>query len=172
MKLSKRAARMQRQHKRGIAAPAINLVSLMDIFTILVFFLLVNSSDGEVLPSTRNVELPESISEAKPRQTLVVMVTQDAILLQGEPVTELESIKRDGLALPSLMQALKDEAARKPRAAEDKAPEITIMGHKQTPYQLLKRVMASCTEAGFSHVSLAVMQKAAQSRASQSNREG
>ena len=40
-------------------------------------------------------------------------------------------------------------------------PEVTIMGGKDIPYQLLKRVMASCTEAGYGRISLAVLQKTA-----------
>ena len=58
-----RAARMDRHHKRHKQGVSLNLVSLMDIFTILVFFLLVNSSDVEVLPNAKDVQLPESIAE-------------------------------------------------------------------------------------------------------------
>ena len=65
MKFAGRAARMDRHHKRHKRSTALNLVSLMDIFTILVFFLLVNSSDVEVLPSAKDVQLPESIAETK-----------------------------------------------------------------------------------------------------------
>jgi len=72
MKMSRRAVRMEKHHKRKRSALGINLVSLMDIFTILVFFLLVNSSDGEVLPTHKSVALPESVSEEQPRQTVVV----------------------------------------------------------------------------------------------------
>ena len=50
---SGRAKRMEKHHKRNKSTAALNLVSLMDIFTILVFFLLVNSSDVETLPSTK-----------------------------------------------------------------------------------------------------------------------
>ena len=62
MKQSRRARRMERHHKRHKGTPSFNLVSLMDIFTILVFFLLVNSGEGEVLPSTKNVDLVDGIA--------------------------------------------------------------------------------------------------------------
>ena len=63
-----RAARMSRHHKRRKQGAGLNLVSMMDIFTILVFFLLVNSSEVEVLPNTDSVQLPESIAETNPRE--------------------------------------------------------------------------------------------------------
>jgi biopolymer transport protein ExbD len=166
MKQSRRAKRMERHHKRHKGTPAFNLVSLMDIFTILVFFLLVNSGEGEVLPSTRNVDLPESIAEQKPRQNVVVMVTERDILVQGNRIALLKDVNSsDKLVIDPLKFAL--ETQNKRRLLESspdkmKAPEVTIMGNKEIPYRLLKKVMATCTEAGFGKISLAVMQKAAQ----------
>jgi len=166
MKQSRRARRMQRNHIRHKRAPAFNLVSLMDIFTILVFFLLVNSSDGEVLPSTRSVELPESIAEQKPRQNVVVMVTQRDILVQGSAIARVSSVtSSDLLVIDSLRVALEAQNQRRILQGNPDsvaAPEVTILGSKEIPYTLLKKVMATCTEAGYGKISLAVMQKAAQ----------
>jgi len=163
MKQSKRAVRMERHHKRNSRIPGINLVSLMDIFTILVFFLLVNSSDGEVLPSTRNVSLPESISENKPRQNVVVMITEKDILVQGNRVATLADISFDEIIIETLRDALELQFNRKLQLTEDdkeSGQEVTIMGNKDIPYKLLKKVMASCTDAGYERISLAVLQKA------------
>jgi biopolymer transport protein ExbD len=167
MKQSRRAERMQRRHDRKGMTPGFNLVSLMDIFTILVFFLLVNSSDGEVLPSTRNVQLPESISEQKFHRTVVVTVTDKDILVQGAPVAALADVSADQ-NIAALKTALAAELTRLNAASPDAGlmpvlqPEITILGTKQTPYQVLKKVMTSCTEAGYAKISLAVLQKASQ----------
>ncbi|MGD8935902.1 MAG: biopolymer transporter ExbD [Thiogranum sp.] len=166
MKQSRRAKRMARHHKRNKGTPAFNLVSLMDIFTILVFFLLVNTGEGEVLPSTRNVQLPESIAEQKPRQNVVVMVTERDILVQGTRVASLEELKGAGtLRIEPLIAALEHQNQRRvlldPQGGKV-GPEVTIMGSKDIPYQLLKKVMASCTEAGYGKISLAVLQKTAQ----------
>ena len=70
--------------KRASATVTLNLVSLMDIFTILVFFLLVNSAQVEVLPNAKDLQLPESIAEQKARENVVIMVTADQILVQGQ----------------------------------------------------------------------------------------
>lgn len=166
MKQSRRARRMERSHQRHRRTPAFNLVSLMDIFTILVFFLLVNSSDGEVLPSTRSVELPESVAEQKPRQNVVVMVTERDILVQGNVVARVSDVVRTGDSnIKALQQALESQDHRRllQNSTEmSPAPEVTIMGNKHIPYELLKKVMTTCTDAGYGRISLAVMQKAAQ----------
>ncbi len=166
MKQSRRAKRMDRHHKRGKSTPGFNMVSLMDIFTILVFFLLVNSGEGEVLPSTRNVELPDSVSEQKPRQNIVVMITDTDILVQGSRVAQIDNIPDTGkLTIEPLKRALEmqnDHRLIKTANNKKAPPEVTIMGGKAIPYQLLKKVMATCTEAGFGKISLAVFQKPAQ----------
>lgn len=163
MKDSRRSRRMERSHKRHKKGGALNLVSLMDIFTILVFFLLVNSSEGEVLPSTRNVELPESIAEQKPRENVVIMVTATHILVQGKRVASMKEAGASDI-IPPLKQALELQQKRLllNRAPGDPAPEVTIMGNKEIPYSLLRSVMATCTEAGYGRISLAVLQKTAQ----------
>ncbi len=166
MKQSRRAKRMERHHKRHKGAPAFNLVSLMDIFTILVFFLLVNSGEGEVLPSTRSVDLPESVAEQKPRENVVVMITAQDILVQGERVASVAALETDdSLRIAPLEQALRQQSQRRvlvDARGNSVAPEVTIMGGKDIPYHLLKKVMASCTQAGYGKISLAVLQKTVQ----------
>ena len=161
MLTSRRAQRMEKHHKRAGRNTGINLVSLMDIFTILVFFLLVNSSDGEVLPSHKSVELPESVSEEIPRQTLVIMVTESEILIHGKVITSIEDILYDDNASALLMRTLQDTQTDIRPDTGNTSPvrrEATIMGDREIPYRLLKKVIASCTEAGFERISLAVLQ--------------
>lgn len=163
--MSRRAARMERHHRRHQAATGLNLVSLMDIFTILVFFLLVNSSEVELLPSTRSIELPESIAEQKPREAVVVMVTDTDILVQGERVASLQAALADGETdIAPLTQALAGLAARggsRGEAANVPGPEATVMAARTLPYSVIRRVMLSCAEAGYGQVSFAVLQRAA-----------
>ena len=161
MIMSRRAKRMERHHKRAGRGPAINLVSLMDIFTILVFFLLVNSSDGEVLPTHKAVNLPESLAEEKPRETLVVMITGSDILIHGNVITSIDALLQEtGTTSVKLGKALQAQASPAVSAGETQAPrEATIIGDREIPYRLLKKVMATCTQAGYRRISLAVLQK-------------
>jgi len=161
MKMSKRAERMDRHHKRFGKGTTFNLVSLMDIFTILVFFLLVNSSDGEVLPSTRSVELPESIAEDKPRETVLVMVTGEDIFVQGNKILKVSDVAtlKGNLIQPlkAALEAENSKVLRQPTGTTSR--EVTIMGDRQTSFKILKKVMATCTQAGYGKISLAVLQK-------------
>jgi biopolymer transport protein TolR len=163
MQYMSRVARMSRHHKRHKKRAGLNLVSLMDIFTILVFFLLVNSSDVEVLPNARDVQLPESIVEEKARENVVILVTDEELLVQGQLVGRIaEIMDTDELIIPALGAALRsqtDRALRQGSEADVANREVTIMGDKELPYRLLKKVMATCTDADYGRLSLAVIQK-------------
>jgi len=169
MEMSTRAKRMERRNEKGKRTVALNLVSLMDIFTILVFFLLVNSAQVEVLPNAKDLQLPQSIAEQKARENVVIMVTGDQILVQGRVVaTVAEVMDQDQLVIPGLKRALEgqtDRVLRRQSMADVADREVTIMGDKTLPYRLLKRVMATCTAADYGQISLAVMQRAPAKRA-------
>jgi biopolymer transport protein TolR len=160
---SRRADRMKRHHKRAGRSSGINLVSLMDIFTILVFFLLVNSSDGEVLPTQKSVKLPESVAEETPRMALVVMINSTDIMIHGKIITSTAAVLAAGSeatnVLKAALQTELGKSAQQDKYGKPVKHEATIMGDRDIPYKILKQVMASCTEAGFSRISLAVLQK-------------
>ena len=162
MKQSHHAKRMARAHKRQSSVPKLNLVSLMDIFTILVFFLLVNSSDVEVLQTNKDIKLPDSIAEQKPRENLVVMVDEKNILVSGRKVADVDSIlKASANEVTGLKKELDYLASRSPyrdEQEEEKGRDITIMADKDIPYALLKRIMTTCAEAEYRNISLAVSQ--------------
>ncbi len=163
MRKSRRARRMEKTHKRHKAGASLNLVSLMDIFTILVFFLLVNSSDVEVLPNAKDIQLPESIAEQKAKETVVILIGEENIIVQGTPVVRVADVmRRRGNDIPELRQALlaqNDRVLRREAQDDIAGREVTIMGDKDIPYRLLKKVMATCTESEYGQISLAVLQK-------------
>ena len=157
--------RRQRQEKAR-RWPTLNLVALMDVFTILVFFFLAHSSDTESVSSTNLVSLPESAVDRRPRETLVVMITPESILLQGEPVTAVgTALRSSGEQIDDLRKALREQPDAKSQLPDrSSAPEreVTIMGDKTIPFRLLNKVMVTCTEAGFGRISLSVLQKSIQ----------
>jgi len=163
MERSKRAMRMERRHERGKRGAALNLVSLMDIFTILVFFLLVNSAEVETLPNAKDIQLPESIAEEKANETVVIMISDEDIIVQGLPVAKVADVmKLPGNDIPQLRQALlsqNDRVLRREARDDIAGREVTIMGDKDISYKLLKKVMATCTASDYGRISLAVLQK-------------
>lgn len=167
MRYRSRAARMRRRHARGKRGSALNLVALMDIFTILVFFLLVNSGDVEQLSNPREVALPESTASTPPRENVVVLVTDEEVLVQGRVVARVDQILADDSLviepLKSALEMLADRSARPEGGADIVSREVTVMGDKALPYRLLKKIMATCTDADYGRLSLAVLQKVSDS---------
>jgi biopolymer transport protein ExbD len=161
MKLTPLERRAERRN-RSQSLVDMNLVSLIDIFTILIFFLLSNNTEVEVLPSNRAVKLPESTAEKKPRDTVVVIVTADEILVQGRKVAAVaDVIDQDGDLIAPLKSQLEFEAGHQTIRKENEAQSkvVTIMGDKQIPYRLLRKVMVTCARANFSDISFAVRRK-------------
>lgn len=164
MKSSRRMKRMSRSKKR---VAGLSLVSLMDVFTILVFFLLTNSSSNEVLSNPKEIALPDSVVESKPRETIVIFVSSEVILFQGEPIMKTSDLL---LSKKDIVVKLRDkliEQRKKSIGTSAKAitesKEVTLLADKKIPFKFLKKIMSTCTSAGYGKISLAVIQKASQS---------
>lgn len=157
-KSSRRAKRMERAHKRNKGGGTLNLTSLMDIFTILVFFLMVNQNDVKVEDSEK-IKLPDSVAENSPEEQIVVMVNKNNILVQGRAIVSVAAASSvEGEIIPDLLTELEYTAEREPlSAAELEAGRfITVVGDKDTPYELLKKVMNTCSKSTYRNISLAV----------------
>jgi len=162
VKMSRKAKRMERHHRRNKGHAVINIVSMIDMLTVLVLFLLVNSGNMQNLPSTKSVKLPESIAQKAPKESLVVAVNNEDIIAQGRKVASVpETLAEDGDLIPGLLDELNHQAQRKRNVAQGEGHDITIMGDKHIPYVLMKKIMVTCTKAGYTNISLAVIHKAA-----------
>lgn len=164
MKESSRARRMQRHHeRRNNKNASLNMVSLMDIFTILVFFLLVSAANSDILPTPKNIKLPLSTAQTLPKENLVIVVGEKDILLQGIKVAEVSRVVKSSqnIILP-LMDGLKDQLRSKPSSNVKELVKrgVTIMGDKEIPYIVLKKLMMTCAASNFTDISLAVNKKA------------
>jgi biopolymer transport protein ExbD len=160
MKSSRRARRMARNHRRLRQQPRLNLVALMDIFTILVLFLMVNNGDVEVLQADRDIALPESLSEQRPEAALTIKITADDIRLDDQVIAQVDEVlAQDEQALAMLVSELNLRAAQAPAlsaAQQEQGRQIIIMGDRVMPYEVLKRIMASCAGTDYRNISLAV----------------
>lgn len=160
MRNSRRIRRLARARRR--AAGSLNLTSLMDIFTILLLYLLVNQSDSTALDPPKNVTLPNSIVETKPRETLVVAVTGDEVLVKGEPVVLMSDVigSKSNVIEPirARMQEIRESSIGIETQTEGQSAEVTVMADRTVHFSTLKRIMVSCTAAGYNKISLAVNQ--------------
>lgn len=160
MTMSRRARRMERNHKRNKQG-ALNLVSLMDIFTILVFFLLVSSSNVQQLPNSKDISLPTSVAEKAPKETLIIAITQDSILVQGTKVSNIkDALTSNEILIPGLEKELKFQSSKSVTTKLAKGRSVTIMGDENIPYQLLRKILATCRQTNYTHIAFAAIQKA------------
>ena len=162
MSMSNRARRMAEHHMRHRADVTLNLIPFIDILTVMVAFLLVYSTEVEVIQNTKGVEVPQSIAQTSPRQSVVVMITKTDLFVQGERIASVADIRANPAPIiPALRDALKRPmlVGRELSARDLAAREITVMGDKALPYDVLKKVMATCTDADYGRISLAVLQK-------------
>lgn len=160
MKLTPLQKRAERR-SRNQTMVDMNLVSLIDVFTILIFFLLSNSGGVETLPSPKAVQLPESVAEKQPRETVIVVVSGSEILVGGRKVADVAAVMAsDADLIEPLKAELEQQAGRQVIRQENEADakRLTIMGDKDIPYRLLRKIMFTGARAHFSDVSFAVRQ--------------
>jgi biopolymer transport protein TolR len=161
MKLTPLQRRNERRNRNKTMVD-MNLVSLIDVFTILIFFLLSNSGGVETLPSPKAVRLPESVAETTPRETVVVVVSDSEILVDGRKIANVaEALGTEGDMIDPLKTELDIQASRQVIRKENEAQSkrLTIMGDKDIPYRLLRKIMFTSARANFSDVSFAVRQR-------------
>ena len=158
MKNSRRMMRLARIRPK---VSALNLTSLMDVFTILVFFLIMNSG-SEVLDSN-GVALPESVVETKPTETVVINVNTEEVLVQGEPVVRVADVMAMGGGdiepIVARLAELRERVIGVRTQAVAESPAVTILADKSIPFSVLKQIMSTCTAGGYTRISLAVIQK-------------
>lgn len=154
--MSSRHHRSRRVKQKQKKTAALNLVSLMDIFTILVFFLMVNSSEVEVLQTSSDIKLPDSTSEQRPEDRLTISVSADDLVVMGRAVARVAELRsQEAGVIDGLKTELEYQAERK-GAMPEGGFEVTIMGDQALPYWLLKKIMLTCQATDFARISLAV----------------
>ena len=160
MRNSRRLKRMSRNRGK---ITKMNLTSLMDVFTILVFFLLVNSGSVEILDAPKEVKLPESQVETKPRETVIIFVSPEEILVQGQPAGLVEDVLAgDRAPLDNVkyrLMQLSENVIGTSTKVVAATKEVTILADKSVPFTVVRQIMSTCTGAGYEKVSLAVVQK-------------
>jgi biopolymer transport protein ExbD len=162
VKSSRRMRRMARNH--GKQPVKMNLTSLMDVFTILVFFLLVNSASTEVLETPKQITLPASVVESKPRETVVIFVSREEVTVQGQSVARIADIlaspnQNIGPIAERLEELGRNIIGLKTQSVAE-SKEVTILADRGVPFNVVKKVMSTATGQGYGRISLAVLQKA------------
>lgn len=164
MRNSRRMRRMGRSKKK---VAGLMLTPLMDVFTILVFFLLFHSGGGDILEAPKQIKLPESIVETKPKETVVIMVSPEVVMVQGEAVISTPELLEDRIKTVAVIAERLKQLERNIIGISTKtvvqSKEVTILADKGIPFKVLKKIMSTCTGSGYERISLAVIQKTVKS---------
>jgi biopolymer transport protein ExbD len=159
--------RMKRMGRNKGNIKGLNLTPLMDVFTILVFFLLFHASGSEVMEAPKQIKLPDSVVETKPRETVVIMVSPEVVLVQGEAVISTPQLLEDRIETVAQITDRLKQLERNIIGISTKAivesKEVTILADKTIPFKALKKIMSTCTGSGYGRISLAVLQKTVES---------
>ena len=152
-----------KRRKRHRGASHFALIPFIDMMTILVVFLLAHTAEVDILPNTKNISIPQSLSERKPNAAIVVMVTTDSVYVDGKLVGSIaEIVANSGNVFEPLKAALlaqNELALGGAQRTEIAKREVTIMGDKSTPYFVLKKIMLTCSDAEYGKVSFAVVER-------------
>ena len=157
-----------RRHRPSMAA-TLTMVSLMDIFTIILLFLLTSAtSETQVIPKTDLLKLPSSTSELPPKVVLTIMITKKDIIVDGKPVALVEEAIADPeLLIPSLFEEMTYQAEKGQFLAEQAdglfLGSINLLADKTLPFRLLEKVLFTSAQAEFGNISLSILQRAKKS---------
>jgi biopolymer transport protein TolR len=155
--------RIQRHRKRRHGASHFALVPFIDMMTILVVFLLAHTAEVDILPNTKNISIPQSLSDRKPNAAVVVMVTKDSVYVDGNLVGSLAEVAANQgpvfTPLKTALMAQNDRILAGAQKTDASKREVTIMGDKDIPYSVLKKIMLTCSDAEYGKVSFAVVER-------------
>ena len=155
--------RIKRHRQRRHGASHFALIPFIDMMTILVVFLLAHTAEVDILPNTKSIAIPQSISDRKPSAAVVVMVTKDSVFVDGVLVGTLQEVVANQgpffAPLKNALMAQNDRSLRGAQQVDIAKREVTIMGDKATPYSVLKKIMLTCSEAEYGKVSFAVVER-------------
>ena len=159
---SRRKKRMSRSKRKG-GSTGMMLTSLMDIFTVLVLYLIVNQGTGVTLDAPKSVKIPESVVETSPRNSVVMAVSNTDVYIQGELIIKVADVlesKQDYIEpVRQEMLRIKELAAERGDKGISESGEVTILADRGVPFKILKKLMSTSSSAGFDKISLAVNQK-------------
>lgn len=161
MKKSTRARRMARHHGKHKTVAALNLTSLMDIFTILLIFLLVNNNNAAKLPDNKDIQLPESIAQELPSEVLTIQVSPIDIVVEGQRIAGTEDVReQEERTVQALIDELQFRASQALAVNPEEEREIMILADRDVPYVVIKKLMRSCMETPYTKVAFAVLKVA------------
>jgi biopolymer transport protein ExbD len=145
--------------KKNSGAFMPQLTSLIDVMTILLVFLIKSfSADATILTPSKDLELPLSSSKVTPKAAASIEIAKNAVLADGNAVAGFDALAtNDSLVIPTLLDYLQGVQAR--ASSENSSRELMIQSDKAVEFSIIKRVMYTCSRAGFTDFSILVIER-------------
>jgi biopolymer transport protein ExbD len=154
---------MRRHSRRGKGGSGghgpLALIPMIDMLTILVVYLLVHAADMDILPNSKNITIPQSLADQKPREATVVTVTRDMLYVNGEAIVTVAELGTTNGQVSEPLRAALDAQAQGLLPGSEANREVTVMAEKSLPYAVLRKIVASSSAAEYTKVSLAVVER-------------
>ena len=163
MNTNRRMRRFGHLRQKDNRVATLSLVALMDMFTNLVFFLLASQGATQITEPRKEIALPDSYVEAKARPSVVIMVSETTVLVEGDPLATVDEVrvaKEDSIpSIRNRLMQIKGKVIGLNAQTTEQSEEVTILADKALPFKVMKKLMSTCASAGYSKISLAVNHK-------------
>jgi biopolymer transport protein ExbD len=146
----------------------LNVVPMVDMMTMLVIFLLQQfSATGEVLYMTKDIKLPDARHGQQIEIAPVIAVSGSQVVVSGQKVADVAEVVKDpSQIIAPLVEKLRDEKKRwdfihqndRDREKNWKG-EVNVQADVKVPFAVMRRVMASASEAGYGNVNFAALEE-------------
>lgn len=152
----------RKKHETGPPKVSLNLTSMMDMFTIILVFLIKTySTEGQLIHPSNTLTLPSSSVENPPEVALDVVISQKSIMVNERFVESMDNVfEHEQLYIPKLGEALLSYATEAKRIEEQYgirfSGKVTIQGDKNLPFSALVKVMATCGQSEYPNMRLVV----------------
>ena len=159
----KSSRRLKRMDRRGVQSSSLVLTSLMDIFIVIVIYLLMNQAVGVDVAPPKAIKLPESVVDTAPRQTVVMTVSNIDVVVQGERVATIADVLASNddyiEAVGKRLDRIRESYIGINDESMSNSTEVTIMADQRVPFKVLKKLMSTSSSAGYGKILLAVNKK-------------
>jgi len=135
------------------------LTSLVDIMVILLFFLIQSFSvEGNLVTPSTDLELPISDASKSPQPFCNLHITQTQVLVDDEVIVSNRKIETsDDFLIPELFKMMKAQSVK--NKDELSKGKLLIQADKEIPFSIVKKVMYTCSKAGFDDFKVLVVQE-------------
>lgn len=146
-----------KQSRKRVLLTSLSLTSMVDMFSLLVIFLLQTfSTSPELLVVSKGVTLPSSATGAELKDAPILSVAANGVYLDQKLVGKTEDLLRDPAPLMEKLGILRDSWL-KSHPDQKFSGEINLQAHRDLPSTWISRIMGFLPSQHYSSIQLVVM---------------